>query len=99
MGALSGTFGKTVRRLLVPDDDQPIEASSELEFCIRLVDGTVLKTFEDALHFLQSLPPDARLEQHVKITERLIGLAVKDRSFKRAATVAVRTACIIEGKC
>lgn len=52
-----GDFRLDRAEVALPDDDQPTEASSGLEFCIRLVDGTVLKTFEDAPPLSPTDPP------------------------------------------
>jgi hypothetical protein len=70
--------------------------TSPLAFTLTLTDGREIATLRDASLFFASLTPKQRELSHWSIAIRMLGNALKQPTYLRAATISLQTALVIE---
>jgi hypothetical protein len=69
----------------------------QLAFAMVLTDGRKIATLRDASLFFATLTPEERDESHWSVAIRMLGNAVKQPSYLKAATISLQTAFVIAG--
>ena len=70
--------------------------TSPLAFTLTLTDGREIATLRDASLFFATLTPEQREASHWSIAIRMLGNALKQPIYLRAATISLQTALVIE---
>lgn len=71
-------------------------STSPLAFTLTLTDGREIVTLRDASLFFATLTPEQREESHWSIAIRMLGNALKQPTYLRAATISLQTALVVE---
>jgi hypothetical protein len=76
---------------------QELNNNSPLPFTLNLEDGRIIAKIGDAAHFFSSLTEEKRQTNHWTIAIRMLGNALKEPSYLRAATMSMQTALMLDG--
>jgi hypothetical protein len=70
--------------------------TSPLAFTLTLTDGREIATLKDASLFFATLTPEQREASHWRIAIRMLGNALKQPTYLKAATISLQTALVID---
>jgi hypothetical protein len=70
--------------------------TSPLAFTLTLTDGREIATLKDASLFFATLTPEQREASHWSIAIRMLGNALKQPTYLKAATISLQTALVID---
>lgn len=71
--------------------------TTPLPFEIELVDGTMMATIGDVERYLAALSADRRERSHWSIAIRMVGHALNEPTYLKAATLSFQTALVLDG--
>lgn len=77
--------------------DANLTRRSPLHFEIELVNGTIIATVGDIEKYISQLPPDRRERSHWSIAIRMVGHALNEPAYLKAATLSFQTALALDG--
>ena len=82
----------------IPMPGTSLTRATPLHFEIELVDETIISTVGDIEKYISQLPPDRRERSHWSIAIRMVGHALNEPAYLKAATLSFQTALMLDGQ-